>query len=215
MNKEQNQNHLQPHFEYKCESCNNPMSVRSFFTCTLYFCPECANYKRTENECTHEFILVLFQLENGSSQLRNYCPKCHHRDPKILKQKDYDLTKVQIKEEKRYQDFYSGLWKREAEIYGPFIEELQRKQKAIMEQDYSRYITSEEWKKLRSLIIERDNKTCQICGSKADHVHHLTYAHFKQEYPFELVSLCAICHDKEYHSPEAKKRIESLNIPVK
>lgn len=196
-----------------CESCASKMMAKDFKTCTVFYCQECGSYKRTELECEHEYELILFELDNGSEQLRNYCPKCHIREPKILKQKDHDLTKVRRRQESRYRTFYSSLYQNEAEKITAFIEDLRKKQEAVMFADYTRYITSEEWYKLRSVIINRDGGICQICGAPADHVHHLTYAHFTREFPFELVALCKDCHHQEYHSPEAKKRESELQKP--
>jgi hypothetical protein len=204
-----------PHSEIKyCESCQLPMNVRKFKTCAVFYCQECGAYNRTEVECEHEYELILFELDNGSEQLRNYCPKCHGRDPKILKQKEHDLTNVRRRKESKYQAFYSGLWQSESEDITAFIEELRRKQESVMFADYNRYITSEEWYKIRSMIVNRDGGLCQICGDPADHVHHLTYAHFTREFPFELVALCRDCHHREYHSPEAKKRESELQKPA-
>lgn len=203
--------HSEPKY---CESCQLPMSVRKFKTCAVFYCQECGAYKRTELECEHEYELILFELDNGSEQLRNYCPKCHGRDQKILKQNEHDLNNVRRRKESKYQKFYSGLWQSESEDITAFIEELRRKQECVMFADYNRYITSEEWYKLRSMIVNRDGGLCQICGKPADHVHHLTYAHFTREFQFELVSLCRDCHHREYHSPEAKKRESELQKPA-
>ena len=104
------------------------MSVRKFKTCAVFYCQECGAYKRTELECEHEYELILFELDNGSEQLRNYCPKCHGRDQKILKQNEHDLNNVRRRKESKYQKFYSGLWQSESEDITAFIEELRRKQ---------------------------------------------------------------------------------------
>lgn len=61
------------------------------------------------------------------------------------------------------------------------------------------YINSEEWQVIRHEVLDRDNRTCQICGDVATDVHHLNYAHLGKEYLFELVSLCRHCHYNEYH----------------
>ena len=55
-----------------------------------------------------------------------------------------------------------------------------------------------QWKKKRLEILERDKHICQICGCKAQDVHHIKY--FSNE-PWDidndyLVSLCKECHSK-------------------
>lgn len=197
-----------------CERCKTPMNVREFKTCILSYCLSCGAYKRSEPECEHDYKLILFELDNGSEQLRKYCPKCHSRDPKILSQKDYDLEQVRRRMENSYRTFYSELCKRENEDLGRLIDELRSKQEDVMFLDYNKYMTSDEWHKLRNMVVNRDGGVCQICGRQAEVVHHMTYAHFKTEFPFELISLCRECHHREYHSPDAKKRISELHKPA-
>lgn len=53
-------------------------------------------------------------------------------------------------------------------------------------------------KQLRELIRERDDRTCQLCGTKEDgrqlSVHHVHYD--KPECNPDLIALCASCHTK-------------------
>lgn len=57
------------------------------------------------------------------------------------------------------------------------------------------------WKKKRAEILERDNHTCQICGRKAEIVHHIKYLGDSYNKPWKsdndyLVSLCGECHSQ-------------------
>ena len=64
---------------------------------------------------------------------------------------------------------------------------------------YQEYIESEEWKKKRLLVLQRDNFTCCGCLMEpAIHVHHLTYRNLGSELAYELVSLCVRCHEKSH-----------------
>lgn len=78
---------------------------------------------------------------------------------------------------------------------------------------YEEQIKSPHWQKRRLQILQRDNFTCQICGSteKTLHVHHLYYDKGRMIWDYEdkaLVTLCENCH-KEEHDP--KGVIDSLD----
>lgn len=63
--------------------------------------------------------------------------------------------------------------------------------------DYQAFLNSGYWQEVRKLVLERDNHTCQECGSQSSlHVHHLTYEHHGDElnHPEDLVVLCKTCH---------------------
>jgi hypothetical protein len=52
--------------------------------------------------------------------------------------------------------------------------------------------------------MKRENGVCQGClTNQAEEVHHLSYAHVRNEFAFELVALCHACH-RRYHATEAR-----------
>ena len=61
--------------------------------------------------------------------------------------------------------------------------------------DYQLYLRSPEWREKRELVMKRAGRMCEGCARKpAAQVHHLTYAHIRNELLFELVALCDGCH---------------------
>lgn len=67
---------------------------------------------------------------------------------------------------------------------------------------YSELLRSPLWQKKRLEIFERDNYTCQYCGSttKELHVHHKTYKKGANPWEYDnddLISLCHDCHEYE------------------
>jgi 5-methylcytosine-specific restriction endonuclease McrA len=183
-----------------CETCNTEMNQKDFVSKTIFYCSNCHGYKITELACNHDFMLILFELSNGAFQLREFCKLCYYRNPKPLKQANCDLTTTPRKTEASYQDFYNNLTLSETEDIRTFLIPFRKELSSDFCKRYTDYMDSDEWKKMRSKILQRDFEKCQICGKKAEQVHHLTYVHLKNEYHFELVSLCAECHKKEYHS---------------
>jgi len=63
---------------------------------------------------------------------------------------------------------------------------------------YEAYLQSDEWSKIRTEVLRRDQHICQGCRERrATHVHHLTYDHVGgNEFLFELISLCEVCHKR-------------------
>lgn len=64
---------------------------------------------------------------------------------------------------------------------------------------YKEQLTDPRWQKKRLQILERDNWTCQMCGSteKQLHVHHFTYKSKNMAWDAlneDLVAWCCDCH---------------------
>jgi hypothetical protein len=71
--------------------------------------------------------------------------------------------------------------------------------------EYSGYLASEGWARKRVLILKRAGGTCEGCLSRpATEVHHLTYTHVGAEFAFELVALCAACHERLHNTASAR-----------
>ena len=66
--------------------------------------------------------------------------------------------------------------------------------------NYQDYIASPEWREKRARLFKRGQiARCWCCNRKARvgkslDAHHLTYEHFGDERPGELVLLCQMCH---------------------
>ena len=188
----------------RCKNCGTEARRKDFNLNSVYYC-ECGWFEVGELECDHDYILVLFELMNGSRQLRRYCKKCHQRTRQPLKQSEYDLSEIPVKSEERYKGFIDQLNKDPQR--DRFVKWLQGRKQIDFRKEYTDYLDSDQWQRVRKKVLKRDNHTCQICGMEAEQVHHLTYIHFRQEFDFELVSLCRECHMKYYHPEKVKELI--------
>jgi 5-methylcytosine-specific restriction endonuclease McrA len=66
----------------------------------------------------------------------------------------------------------------------------------IKQELYALYLSSPEWQKKRSVILERD-KTCRLCKEqRSTQVHHVTYASVFRESRYDLIGLCEPCHER-------------------
>lgn len=72
-------------------------------------------------------------------------------------------------------------------------------------EEYDDYLRSERWRQFRSLILRRAGGSCEGClSAPAEHIHHLTYAHRGAEFAFELIALCAACHERIHEQEVAE-----------
>jgi hypothetical protein len=79
------------------------------------------------------------------------------------------------------------------------------------ESAYVQYINSEEWKKRRIPILERDNNICKFCTvKKAVQVHHLSYDNLGNESDFELIGVCMQCHQLIHEIEIRQKMYDKL-----
>ena len=77
------------------------------------------------------------------------------------------------------------------------------KRKEFIEQ-----IKSPQWQKRRLEIMQRDEFTCQMCGSKDEtlHVHHIKYVNGRKYWEYddwELITLCEECHEYEHSNKKS------------
>ncbi len=62
---------------------------------------------------------------------------------------------------------------------------------------YKDYLKSDEWRRLRLMVLRRAGGRCERCGKNNGewNVHHLTYDRRGNELLSDLVLLCKRCHD--------------------
>ena len=63
--------------------------------------------------------------------------------------------------------------------------------------DYSKYLKSRRWQKIRRRVLGRDGGKCRSCGGRATEVHHGNYdpATMQGDRIDRLYSLCRDCHE--------------------
>ncbi len=75
--------------------------------------------------------------------------------------------------------------------------------------DYGKYLSSDLWAGIRRLVLDRDKEICQVCGEKAQCVHHRSYAPLVMEgrpdHMHLLISLCNACHTAVEFSDDGSK----------
>ena len=76
---------------------------------------------------------------------------------------------------------------------------------------YRRYLKTARWKKLAAAVFDRDNNTCQSCGSTDFlHCHHNTYVRLSIEEMSDLITYCARCHKNHHIDQDMERERERL-----
>lgn len=71
---------------------------------------------------------------------------------------------------------------------------------------YQAYLQTAAWKRIRRLVLERDQHRCTACGSaEALHVHHRTYVRIGREELGDLLTLCEGCHFSFHAERDARE----------
>lgn len=78
--------------------------------------------------------------------------------------------------------------------FRPVTNVIMEKVRYTREEYRKEYLRSEEWKKLRSLVLKADPE-CQCCHkTKATDAHHMTYKNIVDIQPSDLLPVCRSCH---------------------
>lgn len=147
-----------------------------------------------EHACGHERTeLRVLTKSNGSTEVRRQCQRCGGMVEAVKKR----MLAVGVLERlpewdealrRRWQDTVDGARQ-------VAFRQAQDADRVTWFKEHDAYLRTPRWRNLRQQVLERDDWTCQECDAPAEHIHHLTYAHWGDERLYELVALCFNCHD--------------------
>lgn len=169
----------------------------------------------SRHECKHDRQrLCRGTNKGGAPVVRMQCLDCGERignpvkrPPNVEELPEFDDAKHETysaarkaakeKVDQKYIDIHLRRWKGKEEGDSYYA------------QAHNAYLESPAWKERRRLVKERSQGLCEGCrAAAATEVHHLTYAHWGQEFLFELVALCGDCHDRIHAKGDHEALIE-------
>jgi hypothetical protein len=146
-----------------------------------------------DQDCPHrELRSIKYVLANGLWQHRRQCLDCGKLLAGSLPHKTLppDADVLLATEEQKRQEAIWGI-----EVAQREAARVASRQEWFREHD--EYLLTSEWRLKRKAVLDRCGYICEGCGmQRAVQVHHLTYKHWKKEFLFELVGLCAGCHER-------------------
>ena len=106
-------------------------------------------------------------------------------------------------------------WGRGQFSLGPETPDLLSNGIMKLSKEYTDYIESKEWRKLRAAAFSRFGKRCQCCGAtKRIHGHHLIYrAPVSSGTVEDIMPLCQKCHDIVHSTPKIDRGFRLLPNP--
>ena len=178
-----------------CDKCgfSGDFIEESFGQYIITYCPEC-HYTIT-SYCKHEDSGVVKYSIGSSFRVQMYCLKCHKLHGSALKQAQYNLSDLKEIPKEKHDKYHEERGNK----YSSRLRELSDLQREWNKKEWldehNSYLRSEQWRDKREQALIRDNYLCQAClCARATEVHHLSYAHWRNEPLFELVSICNDCH---------------------
>lgn len=145
-------------------------------------------------DCIHQDLEPRWSVVSGGArQLRNQCLKCGELIGGALPQSK--ATKSTGGVDKSLSREYVSARNTELNAIYRSHYNQQQTDKTNFEGQHAAYLKTPEWQLKRQKVISRAGGLCEGCGERgATQVHHLTYAHWKNELLFELVAVCDECH---------------------
>ncbi|ELR70196.1 hypothetical protein C900_03881 [Fulvivirga imtechensis AK7] len=185
----------------KCLKCTDSFILVNtiYLYHDIYECGNCGywEFKRIEKCCRKPYLIVTIDHKSsGQFFLYWQCTNCggSTNRSKPLSSKIYG---EKIRNEFSISAFEA--WKYARNNEGACLAEDRKHYNLVNSRyyKYHSYIASDEWRKKRKLVLERDHYLCQECKERpAEEVHHKTYNNLFDEPLEDLVSLCKKCHDE-------------------
>jgi len=170
-------------------------------------------YQIVEQEftCDHaQTKVVRFTQRNGVAVVRCQCQRCGAQVGNNLPKNEHNVARLPEWNESLRERWWQARSARSQEIY----EQERDAKNAEWWRKYNAYLRSEQWQRLKKLVLKRDNYTCQNCYRKVApniyavsdraEVHHLSYDGLNrtgESFAFECTTLCHDCH-RRYHGQE-------------
>lgn len=73
------------------------------------------------------------------------------------------------------------------------------------------YLKSDEWKSLRSIIMD-SKPSCQCCDAQATDVHHMVYRNLVDIKITDLLPVCRSCHDEIHRAIDCEYISQDVNF---
>jgi 5-methylcytosine-specific restriction endonuclease McrA len=175
----------------------------------------------TFDECLHESTVMTRKIDSiGRDHYYVRCTTCGRRAATIKKR---DALKMlagvvppddeHVCAQVRY-DPDNGHYRIRSELRAEYYRLSSEYPQKLIEQRsiyYRRYLKTARWKKLAAAVFDRDNNTCQSCGSTDFlHCHHNTYVRLSVEEMSDLITYCARCHKNHHIDQDMERERERL-----
>ena len=147
-----------------------------------------------KNKCPEHKLVYRYKYTSDNRMfIVKQCSNCDYQPSHKYKKSDIENLDFKINTGQIKESLPDTNWE-EYEVYRRFeLNEIQVKRK----EKYNEYLKSDQWYRIRQIVLERDKFICQGClKNRATDVHHKNYDNLFNEVLFDLVSVCRTCHLK-------------------
>lgn len=144
----------------------------------------------------------------GAEMYRRYCRECGIATTQWLPHRTVEGTTITVIDEGKRDARIEDYIRRRREGLDALASGAANDQQEDRRSEYGDYLSSTRWRELRAKVVRRAAGLCEGCLSRPPaQVHHLTYEHIRAEFAFELVAVCAECHQR-LHAIEHREAAE-------
>src|SRR5262249_50051141 len=140
-------------------------------------------------------------FESGRLELRHQCADCGRLLAQQLPHRHAtpSTPAVDLAALKKWVDADRQYWRDHWRDRARFYEERREEEPREWFKEHEEYLRTPAWRAKRNAVIARERGLCQGCRLRpAVHVHHVTYANWKNELLWELVAVCLDCHERAH-----------------
>ena len=127
------------------------------------------------------------------------CLTCGHPNSNILPYNDPDIAT-----EAPIDPWDETLQQKWFDAFAASTVKQNKDENKIWWDKYNTYLASPEWR-AKSIAVRARDPVCQGCRQNfSEQAHHVTYRNVGHEFLFELIALCAKCHDRLHDLKKAQ-----------
>lgn len=153
--------------------------------------------------CGHgDTSFAIRTLSNGQTRYVVQCDTCGRQMETLSRAAATDLMRdfgdeLFVPWDESLSDRY---WQERRTLQQTWVNQLRAEESEKWWAEHDAYLNSDEWRRRRRERLAMDDGQCQArlpgCKRTASDVHHLTYAHWRNEPLFDLISVCRPCHEQ-------------------
>lgn len=149
--------------------------------------------------CSHpDFVLVRYQMSNGSEQITDACAHCGHRAGNQW------LPYSNHPNRADYPLLIPHPDPCDCHPVAPTRLRVTNTATVLQGQSYADYLNGPAWQERRQYFLARAMYRCQLCkypgpGGRGLNVHHSDYTRLGGELEIDVIVLCRDCHARHHH----------------
>jgi hypothetical protein len=169
--------------------------------------------KLRATECKHEQKeLCKVIVSGGSEHIKYQCQRCGVMIGNAISARNVGDRKIVAYQPDLAERFRTDWEEGYQSIFQKHIR-IQKAGSGEFSKFYKEYINSAKWRAICRKVLQRANGFCEGCLERPPtQVHHRNYGNLGNEFMFELLALCAPCHERFHDQLKAELEAQGETI---